>query len=158
MSSDLRPAPSLWSRGALGALAALVVNLLIFVIARLADVSFTIPTWDGDGTQTIGAGAVTGNTVVPLALAVLLTAVVLRRWPRRARTLAVIAVVVTIVSFAPPLTLEAPAATRTVLALMHPSVLVAYLAVLRPALRAAGNPVVDVPTTTTSTEAARQPR
>lgn len=59
-------------------------------------------------------------TVVPLLQGLALAAIVARRSSERLRVMRILAIVLTVVSLVPPLTLDASLATRLVLAAMHP--------------------------------------
>ena len=121
MSGPL-PAGRLWASGAVAAATATIINVVLYGIARSAGVSFDIPLgMAGDVTATPERmiGAIVFNSVVPFALGLALTALVARRTPQRLRMMQIIAVVVTVLSFAQPVLLDAGVLTRTVLALMH---------------------------------------
>ena len=112
---------------------AVAVDLALLAGARAAGASFLVPDWADPGALTrIGPVPVVLSTVVPLALGVGLTAAVARRRPKRARVLRVLAVVVTVLSLAMPLTVDTDLTTRTALALMHLVVGGAYLVATGP--------------------------
>jgi len=110
---------ALWRRGALAAVAATVINLGILAAGVLAGVSFLVPLRGGPDVSQVGASVVIMFTVVPMVLG-LVAATVLQRWSSGLRVVRIAAIVLTLVSLLPPLTVDADTATRLLLALMHP--------------------------------------
>lgn len=128
---------ALWRRGAVATAGAIAVNLAILATALTTGVSLRIPVFGGADIAQVGAGPVVMFTVVPMVLG-LLAATLARRWSGGLRVVRVAAVVVLLVSLAPPLTIAADTATRLVLALMHPVAGGAFLLAVRSPRPAAG--------------------
>ena len=111
---------------------AAVVNLALLPLGEAAGASFLVPQRGQDGAVVqIGPGAVLLSTVLPLAVGLVVTALVARRWARAAHLLRSLAIVVTVVSLAAPLATETDTSTRLMLAVMHLVVGGAYLAATR---------------------------
>lgn len=128
--SESQDRATLWRRGAMAAAAATVVNLVILATGLASGVSFVVPVRGGPDVSQVGALVVIMFTVVPFVLG-LVAVTVLRRWSVGLRIVRIAAVVLTLVSLFPPLTVEADTATRLLLALMHPVAGGAFLLALR---------------------------
>lgn len=121
---------TLWRRGSVAVVAATVVNLIILAVGLVAGVSFLVPDRGGPDMAQVGAAVVIMFTVVPMVLG-LVAATVLRRWSAGLRVVRIAAVVLTLASLLPPLTVDADTPTRLLLALMHPVTGGAFLLALR---------------------------
>lgn len=120
-------------RMVVAAAVAVAVDLALLAAGRAAGASFLVPNRTNPGAMTsIGLVPVVLSTVLPLVLGIGLTAAVARRWPQRTHVLRGLAVVVTVLSLALPLTVDTDLTTRLALALMHLVVGGAYLAATRP--------------------------
>ena len=119
---------------------ALAADLALLAVGRAAGASFTVAGRSPEPVE-IGALQVALSTLVPLVAALTLTALVGRRWPRVARWLPAVAVAVTALSLAAPLTAGTDAGTRLLLALMHLVVGGAYLVAVRRTVPATGHAV-----------------
>lgn len=119
---------------------AVVLNLVVLAVlaATGADLSVTVP--GGPGTLTIDAVAVVAATAGPLLIAGLIAAAVVRRVPSLRRWAAWAGLALALVSVIAPLTLQAEAATRAGLAVMHVVAGIAWFVALTAADRAAPAP------------------
>lgn len=117
---------------------AVALNLVVLAVlaATGADLSVTVP--GGPGTLTIDAVAVIAATAGPLLIAGLIATAVVRRVPSLRRWAAWAGLALALVSVVAPLTLEADAATRAGLAVMHVVAGVAWFVAMTAPVRAAG--------------------
>lgn len=122
---------------------AVVLNLVVLAVlaATGADLSVTIP--GGPGTLTIDAVAVIAATAAPLLVAGLVATAILRRLPSLRRWAAWAGLALAVVSVIAPHTLQADAATRAGLAVMHVVAGVAWFVALTAPARAAGRDRAD---------------
>lgn len=122
---------------------AVVLNLVVLAVlaATGADLSVTIP--GGPGTLIIDAVAVIAATAAPLLVAGLVATAILRRLPSLRRWAAWAGLALAVVSVIAPLTLQADAATRAGLAVMHVVAGVAWFVALTAPARAAGRDRAD---------------
>lgn len=134
-------------RAVVSAALALVVNLALLGAGDLAGASFLVPDRGAEGAlMQIGLVPVMLSTLVSLAAGLVLTALAAARWPRALPVLQALAVLVTLVSLAMPLSTDTDTGTRVVLAVMHLVVGAAYLVATRSAgtsARAARRPDVE---------------
>lgn len=117
---------------------AAVLNLVVLAVlaATGADLSVTMP--GGPGTLAIDAVTVIAATVAPLLIAGLVATAIIRRVPSLRRWAAWAGLALALVSVVAPLTLQAEAATRAGLAVMHVVAGVAWFVALTAPARAAG--------------------
>jgi hypothetical protein len=120
----------LWRLGAAAAAIAAILNVVILVIGRAAGVSFVVPSFTGTP-MTVVPAVVVFTVVFWFVLGLLLTTFVAARQPGRLAAIQRVAAVVTVVSLLQPLTVDADAATRLVLAIMHPVAGAAFILALR---------------------------
>ncbi len=102
-----------------GALAATVVNLMLWWVGRAADASFVVDPALGDPNLEVGVVKVILTTLVPFAAGAALLALAASRSPRWVTVLVVVAGVVAVVSAGGPLDGGHDTATRVLLATMH---------------------------------------
>jgi hypothetical protein len=103
------------------------VNAVVFALARLADIDFTVPEFGSAGTVTeITVGHVIGASLVGLVVAWLALAATRFRRPA-AKAVTVIGAVLAVASAGAPLSLDADGGTRIILAAMHLMVGVAFV-------------------------------
>ncbi len=118
----------------LAAGASALVNLIIWAVARIADVALAVPeTPGGDTMVELTAAPVLMSSILPVIVGFAI-AVALARWvPRRAATtFTVIVVLGFVLSFVPLLTSDLSTGTAVTVGLMHPVVAAAALVFLRP--------------------------
>ena len=132
-SSTLAPtaAPSLVRTGALAGLAAGILNLIVFLVAKAADVS--LQTTAGGTTDIMFAQPLLASFVV-----VLLGSLLLKALARRSNGITIWSVVVGVVFVlytGAAVSVSADTGTAVVLAVMHVVALVVALALLLPAAR-----------------------
>lgn len=124
--------PSSLTARAVPVLAAVGANIAVFAVGRAGDASFVVAGRDSDAApMVINAAIVAVSTLVPLVVALLATALIARRWPRAVARLRIVAMVLTVLSVAGPLTADTDTATRLLLAVMHLVVGAAYVAATR---------------------------
>ncbi|MFC5380449.1 DUF6069 family protein [Aquipuribacter nitratireducens] len=126
-----RPTRRLWVRGLLAALAAVVVNVVLFLVAGAAGLEVLVPdpaAADGSSAPLV-VGAVAVASVVGVVAATVGRWVHLRftRWPEAVFTVGVL--VLLVLSFAQPflVAVDASTAARLLLCLMHVVVAAAVL-------------------------------
>ncbi|ANS79707.1 hypothetical protein SGUI_2311 [Serinicoccus hydrothermalis] len=125
MSHTLSPASApaqaptrLRSRVATVAGVSLVLNLLVWGLARLVGADFDV-TRPGAGPMTVGPVMVAVMTVIPVALGGALTWFLGRTRPRAVTALAWVGLAIGLLTVPMPFTVEASATTQTALAAMH---------------------------------------
>lgn len=106
-------------RGVVGSVVAIALNLVLWLIGRVADVSFVVPGRGGGSPVEVAAPHVVLTTLVPFAAGLALFALVGSRSRRWRLGILALAVLVTVGSLAMPLRLDTDAWTRTLLAAMH---------------------------------------
>ncbi|WP_327035996.1 DUF6069 family protein [Micromonospora ureilytica] len=124
------PAPSPLRRRALGVAAAVVACLAIWAIGALAGVDYTVES-PGQPATVIGAGAI-GTVALGAALLGWAALALLERFATRvARPVWIsVAIVVTVLSFFPLLSVEATGGAKLALGATHVAVAVALIALL----------------------------
>ncbi|MEO6143711.1 MAG: DUF6069 family protein [Dermatophilaceae bacterium] len=128
---------STWRTGLTSVGIALVANLVVLGVARLAGADMLVQRSETVTAMMIGVGPVSVLTVGPMLLATLLL-LPLRRWGARAwHALAVTGLVVALVTVPAPFTMLAEGSTRVALALMHVIAGVVWFIVVRRAARRA---------------------
>jgi hypothetical protein len=121
----------MWRRGAIAAGLAVVVNLLLYGIGRAAGDTLVVA-WGPEPVQMrIGAFAVITNTLLSFAVGLVVTALVVRRRPRRLRTMQIVAAGFTVVSVIQPLVVDTRLSTRMLLIAMHLITGAAFVAALQ---------------------------
>ncbi|MET8262734.1 DUF6069 family protein [Micromonospora arida] len=124
------PAPSPLRRRALGVAAAVVAPLAIWAIGALAGVDYTVES-PGQPATVIGAGAIVMIALAAALLGWAALALLERFATRVARPLWIsLAVVVTVLSFVPVLSVEATGGAKLALGATHVAVAVALIALL----------------------------
>ncbi|MGC4798199.1 DUF6069 family protein [Micromonospora saelicesensis] len=124
------PAPSPLRRRALGVAAAVVAPLAIWAIGALAGVDYTVES-PGQPATVIGAGAIVMIALVAALLGWAALALLERFAPRVARPVWIsLAIVVTVLSFVPVLSVEATGGAKLALGATHVAVAVALIALL----------------------------
>lgn len=124
------PAPSPLRRRALGVAAAVVAPLAIWAIGALAGVDYTVES-PGQPATVIGAGAIVMIALVAALLGWAALALLERFAPRVARPVWIsLAIVVTVLSFVPVLSVEATGGAKLALGATHVAVAVALNALL----------------------------
>ncbi|RAO55418.1 hypothetical protein LUPAC06_04142 [Micromonospora saelicesensis] len=124
------PAPSPLRRRALGVAAAVVAPLAIWAIGALAGVDYTVES-PGQPATVIGAGAIVMIALVAALLGWAALALLERFAPRVARLVWIsLAIVVTVLSFVPVLSVEATGGAKLALGATHVAVAVALIALL----------------------------
>ncbi|MEU5670222.1 DUF6069 family protein [Micromonospora sp. NPDC050795] len=124
------PAPSLLRRRALGVAAAVVAPLAIWAIGALAGVDYTVES-PGQPATVIGAGAIVMIALVAALLGWASLALLERFASRVARPVWIsLAIVVTVLSFVPVLSVEATGGAKLALGATHVAVAVALIALL----------------------------
>ena len=106
-------------RGVVSGAVAMALNLVLWLIGRVADVGFVVPGRDGGPPVEVGAPQVILTTLLPFAAGTALFAVMGMRSREWRLGVLALAVVVTVASLAMPLSLDTDAWTRTLLAAMH---------------------------------------
>lgn len=104
--------------GATAALAAATANVALFAIGRASDAAFLVTGRGGDATS-VTLIHVLVSTLLPIAFATGLAALVAGRSPRRLRALVLGGIVVAVASAIAPLAFGLDTATRLLLAAMH---------------------------------------
>ncbi|RAO48407.1 hypothetical protein GAR06_01734 [Micromonospora saelicesensis] len=124
------PAPSPLRRRTLGVAAAVVAPLAIWAIGALAGVDYTVES-PGQPATVIGAGAIVMIALVAALLGWAALALLERFAPRVARLVWIsLAIVVTVLSFVPVLSVEATGGAKLALGATHVAVAVALIALL----------------------------
>lgn len=118
-TSPERPNRLIWGRGVVGSVVAIALNLVLWVIGRVADVSFVVPGRDDGSPVEVAAPHVVLTTLVPFAAGWALFALVGTRSRRWRLGILAFAVLVTVGSLAMPLSLDTDGWTRMLLAAMH---------------------------------------
>lgn len=130
--SDFFPsAGATWRSGLTSAAVALVLNLVILAVARLAGADMLMQRDETVAAMSIGVGPVATFTVVPMLLATALLLPLRRRGARAWRALATAGLVVGIVTVPLPFTVLAEGSTRGALAVMHVVAGVVWFVVVR---------------------------
>ncbi|QIK84406.1 DUF6069 family protein [Sanguibacter sp. HDW7] len=114
-------------RVGLAVVAALVVNVATFFVAKAAGASFT-----GDMPYAVNVVGVAVASVVPIVIAVLVLSRIVRRWTRFQNTAAWLGLALALVSCASPFAVAADTATAIALALMHVFTGLAWFFAVRP--------------------------
>ncbi|MFE9913587.1 DUF6069 family protein [Micromonospora sp. NPDC005553] len=123
-------APSLLRRRALGVAAAVVAPLAIWAIGALAGVDYTVES-PGQPATVIGAGAIVMIALVAALLGWASLALLERFASRVARPVWIsLAIVVTVLSFVPVLSVDATGGAKLALGATHVAVAVALIALL----------------------------
>jgi hypothetical protein len=128
-SAATRPASSaFWRPTLLAAVAAVVVNVVIFLVGQAAGATFEIPDPNA-ADMTIGLTVVTiiGFTAVPLLVGAVAAVLLVPRWPGARLGLQILGAALTLISLVPPLALDTDTGTRVLLAVMHVVAGVAYV-------------------------------
>lgn len=124
------PAPSPLRRRALGVAAAVVAPLAVWAIGALAGVDYTVES-PGQPATVIGAGAIVMIALVAALLGWAALALLERFATRVARPVWIsLAIVVTVLSFVPVLSVEATGGAKLALGATHVAVAVALIALL----------------------------
>ncbi|MCG5442735.1 DUF6069 family protein [Micromonospora sp. NIE79] len=124
------PTPSPLRRRALGVAVAVVAPLAIWVIGALAGVDYTVES-PGQPATVIGAGAIVMIALGAALLGWALLALLERFASRVARPVWIsLAIVVTVLSFVPVLSVEATGGAKLALGATHVAVAVALIALL----------------------------
>ncbi|RAO46171.1 hypothetical protein ONO86_03350 [Micromonospora noduli] len=124
------PAPSPLRRRALGVAAAVVAPLVIWAIGALAGVDYTVES-PGQPATVIGAGAIVMIALGAALLGWAALALLERFATRVARPVWIsLAVIVTVLSFVPVLSVEATGGAKLALGATHVAVAVALIALL----------------------------
>ncbi|MEW2145671.1 DUF6069 family protein [Micromonospora vinacea] len=124
------PAPSPLRRRALGVAAAVVAPLAIWAIGALAGVDYTVES-PGQPATVIGAGAIVMIALAAALLGWAALALLERFATRVARPVWIsLAIVVTVLSFVPVLSVEATGGAKLALGATHVAVAVALIALL----------------------------
>lgn len=150
MTSRLNRA-RLWRLGTIAAAIAAIINLVILGIGRAAGVPFVVPMFGG-AAAAVSPLVILVTIVVWFVLGLLLTMVVASRQPGRLRAMQIVATVITVVSLIQPLGVDADAATRVLLAIMHPVTGAAFVLALSRVQAEGGTTADEVsrPASTTS--------
>jgi Family of unknown function (DUF6069) len=127
------PGMGWWQASALAIAAAVVVNLIVYVVAKAADVSFVVI--DKGEPWEVTAGIVAMVTVQALVLGFVVTGLLSLRWPGVIRLGQYVAVVFTVASMVGPVTADTDGGTKVALAVTHVVVGVACVAALEAARR-----------------------
>ena len=126
-----RPGMGWWQASALAIAAAVVVNLIVYVVAKAADVSFVVI--DKGEPWEVTAGIVTMVTVQALVLGFVVTGLLSLRWPGVIRVGQYVAVLLTAASMVGPITADTDGGTKVALAVTHVVVGVACVLALEAA-------------------------
>ena len=118
---------------------AAVLNLVVLAVLAATGADLSVTMAGGPGTLAIDAVAVIAATVAPLLIAGLVATAIVRRVPSLRRWAAWAGLALALVSVIAPLTLQADAATRAGLAVMHVVAGVAWFVALTAPARAAGS-------------------
>jgi Family of unknown function (DUF6069) len=113
------PAALAWRTGAWSAGIAIVINLIVLGLGRLAGADMSVQPPGSPAPMTIGVAQVVATVLVPLLVATGLLIAVRRRGARAWRLLAAVGLAVGLITVAMPVLATATAATTTVLATMH---------------------------------------
>ena len=122
------PTSKVWKAGAAAALGAAVLNMILLIAAKAAEVQFLVPDLQGRIVE-IGIGQVALLSVFPL-LAGTAAAAGVRRLSVDLRWVQGVAVVLTLLSLLSPLALDSPASTKLVLSAMHVVAGIAFVAAI----------------------------
>jgi hypothetical protein len=107
-----------WVAIPVGALAATGINLLILLVANLADAGLVLDP-DGNAPHPITAGDVVSSSIGPLVVGTLLATLLSRWWPGVLRVAQVVAGALAVLTVAGPLSSDADGGTALALTLMH---------------------------------------
>lgn len=125
-----------WRTGLLSIAVALLANLLVLGLARLAGADMQVRPDPTVAAMTIGIGLVAVSTVLPMLLATV-ALLALRRWgPRAWHALAWTGLAVGLATVPVPFTMVSEADTQAALALMHVVTGLSWLVVVRRSARA----------------------
>lgn len=133
LDTQSRTSTSPLRAAAVGAVVALIANLVIWLVGAAAGAGYDVTPGGGQTIQ-VGALAVTLSTIIPFVIgggAVLAA----RRWPRAPRTLAWAGLAVALLSLITPITAQTDSTTRLALSLMHVLAGVVWWASIRRAAR-----------------------
>jgi hypothetical protein len=125
-----RTAGSALRAGLLVGLIALAGNLLVYAVARLADVNLEVAQPNSDSSQVVGVAEVAGMTIGALVLGALLLVAVARWHPGAWRAVAWLGLALGLLTVPMPLSMEAETAVKVTLASMHVIAGVAWFVVL----------------------------
>ena len=116
-----RPAaPVVWKYTLAAVVAGAVINVVIFVIAKLAGVSFLVPDPNNAAaTLEVTAVNVIIASVGPLLLGAIVAGLTVPRWSWALPALQIVGGVLAVLSVASPLAVNADTGTKLVLALWH---------------------------------------
>lgn len=110
--------PGVWRAGLIATGIAVAANLVLFLIAEAADVSFLVEI-PNRGLQEIAPLSVVLFTAVPMALGTGVAAFAAPRMPHGLRAVQIAGAALAVASLAAPLSLDAPTATKLILGAMH---------------------------------------
>ena len=113
------PAALAWRTGAWTAGIAIVINLIVLGLGRLAGADMSVQPPGSPAPMTIGVVQVVATVLVPLLVATVLLIAVRGRGARAWRLLAAVGLGVGLITVAMPLLATATAATTVALATMH---------------------------------------
>jgi hypothetical protein len=113
------PAALAWRTGALTASIAIVINLIVLGLGRLAGADMSVQPPGSPAPMTIGVVPVVATVLVPLLVATVLLIAVRGRGAGAWRLLAAVGLGVGLITVAMPLLATATAATTIALATMH---------------------------------------
>jgi Family of unknown function (DUF6069) len=113
------PAALAWRTGAWSAGIAIVINLIVLGLGRVAGADMNVQPPGSPAPMTIGVVQVVATVLVPLLVATGLLIAVRGRGARAWRLLAAVGLAVGLITVAMPVLATATAATTTVLATMH---------------------------------------
>lgn len=123
-------------RGLIGGVIAAVINIAIFFIAKLTDVSFVLPAMkEGADPVILNVVAILISSIIPSIAALLLLLLLKRLTIHHLRTFYLISGALLLLSFF-PLTIDIPNSTRVILGLMHVIAAVSIVFSLRSAFKA----------------------
>jgi hypothetical protein len=108
-----------WRTGAWSAGIAIIINLIVLGLGRLAGADMSVQPPGSPAPMIIGVVQVVATVLVPLLVATLLLMAVRGRGARAWRILAAVGLAVGLITVAMPVLATATAATTTVLATMH---------------------------------------
>jgi hypothetical protein len=113
------PARLAWRTGALSAGIAIVINLIVLGLGRVAGADMNVQPPGSPAPMTIGVLQVVATVLVPLLVATVLLIAVRGRGARAWRLLAAVGLAIGLITVAMPVLATATAATTIVLATMH---------------------------------------
>ncbi len=153
-----RRAVSTWRAGIGAAFIAAVVNGMIFLVARAADVSFLVRFSSHQAASRVTGGSVLFSSAIALIVGTAMAAWASSRLRRGVRVVQIAGAAMALLSLAVPLSVHANAGTKLALASMHlvaGSVFIISLQYLKSSVRRTGDdrraespqPVGDVPHT-----------